>query len=314
MIVRAKKIIITILPALCFLGLARIAQAYSIEQTGQPVKGDFVLEQAKQEIIIGKGERAVREISIINRTGVDRDFTVSVEDMKGNDKGDPTELLGEADGPYPLRNIITPEVNKFHLKHGERVRLPIAISIPHDAEPGGRYGSVLISSSPKNTLGEAGGANVISRLGALFFVRIKGDVNEGGYVEGFDVLTRGELLGWNEPTAFEIRYRNIGNVHSNPRGSILIANVAGVPVEEIEIKPFFSLPKALRYRSVEWNRPLLFGRYTATLTLDPGFGSGKDVKKISFWVIPMMQMWPYVGGLLVVLFLGWRFKLRRQHV
>lgn len=80
--------------------------------------------------------------------------------------------------------------------------------------------------------------------------------------------------------------------------------------------PYFSMPDSLRYREVVWDKDGLFGRYTAELTMNRGYGGNVDVVKIAFWVIP----WNMIGIAVLIAVAAYflffiftrRFELRRR--
>ncbi len=262
---------------------------YIIEQTDATITGDFVIEPAKIELSLSAGEIAERTITVINRTDARKDYLISTEDIKGsNDLSMSVELLGGMQGPYSLKDYISPEVANFSLGSGEKINLPIRIKIPADAEPGGLYGTVLFSVSQQKDPSQEDkfGAKIISRLGSLFFVRVKGDAREGGRLERFN-WEADKMLFFGQPKALEIVFRNDGNVHLNPYGLVEIKNLLGSTVEMIEILPYYSLPDSLRYRKVEASHPIFFGRYTASLALKRGYGDVVEEQKIVFWVLPV---------------------------
>jgi cytochrome c-type biogenesis protein CcmH/NrfF len=46
------------------------------------------------------------------------------------------------------------------------------------------------------------------------------------------------------------------------------------------------MPQSLRFREVQWQPTFLFGRYTAQVKINPGFGSTTETASVVFWVIP----------------------------
>ncbi len=166
-------------------------QIQDLEFTG-PAGGDFVLGPGKSELWMDPGQKITKEIYITNRIGKTMDFKIEIEDFRGSTDPERTVvLLGKERGPYSLKDYLHPEVSRFTLNHGERIILQVEISIPQDAEPGGLYGAVLITAEPPETeiKGEeektASQVRIISRLGTLFFVRVKGDVEAEGFLKDF---------------------------------------------------------------------------------------------------------------------------------
>ena len=241
-------------------------------------KNDFILGPGKTELFLEPGESADRELYITNRLGQDMSFKIEVEDFAGSrDISETIILLGNQRGPYSLKDYIKPEATEFTLKNKQRVILPVTIVIPKDAEPGGLYGTILVSTSPAASGGKetgagasTGGAVTITRLGTLMFVRIKGDVKEEGFLKSFSA--KGKKIFERGPIYFDLVFENNGNVHLNPYGALEIKNLFGSKVGEIIVDPWFAMPDSLRLREVNWNKSFLFGRYTAEAKINRGYG------------------------------------------
>ncbi len=278
---------------------------YSVEHIGSnDAIGDFVVGPGKVELTIKPGESRTVEIATTNRMGDLRQFNLEVEDATGS--ADPEKsiiLLGDERGPYTLRDYISFPTEHYDLKNGERARIPVTISIPADAEPGGRYGSVLVTTVSKQgqdgtVAGAAPASAVVTRVGTLFFITIPGDIETGGEFKKFATIPN---KSWFDkgPIHFELLFENTGSVHLNPYGEIRITNMMGDEVGAVELEPWFALPKSLRFREVVWNREFLFGRYTAEAYINRGYDNIIDVEEFSFWVLP----WQLTLGILVAIFI-----------
>ncbi len=298
------------------------AKAYTIEDLGLigDPPGDFVLGPGKTELLMEPGEKTARELYISNRLGERMKFKVEIEDFAGSMNPETTVvLLGDQRGPYSLKDYIKPELEEFVLEHGERIKMEVEISVPEDAEPGGRYGSLLVKSVPpgpdlKEEKDKAvPGVKIISRLGTLFFVRVKGEVEEKGFLKDFKTSKEFYEKG---PVPFELLFENQGSVHLTPYGKIEIKNFLDKKIDEIQLDAWFAMPGSLRSRKVEWQRELLFGRYIATVEVSRGYGEDVDKKSVAFWVIPWKLILAGIAALiLIILFLRWifgHFEIRRK--
>lgn len=318
-----KKIIILIFAAIGFFVFTCSASAYIVEDLNFEVSGDIVLGPGKTELWMDKGDKYTKEILISNRSGQKKLFNIRVEDFKGSHNLNETiQFLGEEKGPYSLRDYARPEITEIVLSHGQRLRLPIEISIPEDAEPGGLYGAVLISASNieegADGIGEeksAGKMKIITQLASLFFVRIKGDVLENGYMKDFKPYKNFYEKG---PVSFSVLYENNGSVHTSPYGIIEIKNILGKKVDEIEIDPWFVMPDSLRAREIKWDKGLMFGRYTAVVSLNRGYQDIIDTKSFDFWIIPWrIILVIFLACVIVIWFFVWiisHFEIKRKSI
>ncbi len=279
--------------------------AYELEDISlDSQRTDFVVGPGKVEAELDPGQSRTIEILVSNRTGIDREFMIEVEDFKGSqDPETPVILLGADRGPYSLRDYIRVEEQKFFLPNGKRARVPVTITIPKDAEPGGHYGSVLFSvvSTASATDGQIKAtAPVVSRIGSLLFVRVRGPIAESGLLKDF--MTKGNQSFFTKPLIpLRIIFENTGSIHLNPNGSIIVRNSIGNEIERIDIDPWFVLPGSTRLRETIIERDLMFGRYSAELTLDPGYDTPSQQKTIMFWVLPWK---PFLIALVAIIFLS----------
>ena len=262
--------------------------------------GDFVVGPGRVEIELQPGQTVTYEITVANRISDGRIFDLTVEDMAGTDDGSRSVvLLGDERGPYSIRDYISFPETSFKLDLGERARIPVTISIPKDAEPGGFYGSVLVSTTKTEADPEASAKSpIVARIGTLFFVSVPGDVVRAGETLG---LTLRDSKWWYEsgPIKLSIAFQNSGSLHLSPSGELKIKNFFGEEVGYLELEPWFVLPQSLRNRDITWDRELLFGRYTATAVVSRGYDDLIDTVTVSFWVLP----WKIVGSIFLVVFI-----------
>ena len=270
---------------------------------GNIQQGDFVVGPGKAEIEVQPGQTVVREISVSNRISDGRIFELTVEDIGGSDDAsDAVVLLGKERGPYTIKDYISFPESTFSLKLGERARIPVTISIPPDAEPGGFYGSVLVStvrtSEQEEEVSNTPRSPVIARIGTLFFVTVPGEITTEGQTKEMSLI---DNKWWFEsgPIGLNILYHNTGSVHLNPYGELRIKNLFSEEVGFVELDPWFVLPKSLRSRDISWDRELLLGRYVATAYINRGYDDVIDEVSVVFWVLP----WKIVGGVFAVVFI-----------
>lgn len=317
-----KKIILPILLAIVILTCSGgKALAYQIQDLpGTEVKGDVVLGPTKVEFFLNPGEKATKELMITNRTGETITFTLGVEDFTGSrNVNESVVFLGDAEGPYSLKDWLKPEVSEFTLKHGQRIHLPVEISIPLDADPGGHYGVVFAVIKSPFSEGEGGEKavqgqiSIVSRAGSLFFIRVNGETEEEGLLTDLKTSKKFYEKG---PIPFQVFFENNGSVHLTPYGTIEIKNILGKKVDEIELDPWFVMPDSLRLREVNWEKGFLFGKYTAVISVNRGYQDIIDQKSVEFWVIPWkIVLAVLIVLILIILFFYWvasKFEIKRK--
>ncbi len=271
---------------------------------GDGVFGDFVVGPGKMELSINPGESKTVEITVSNRTGKPHFFEITSEDATGSlDPSQALILLGDDRGPYSMKDYVKVEAPRFELPHNVRARIPVTISIPPDAEPGGLYGSLLVSTVTTDAkagdgAGTASQSAIVARIGSLFFITIPGKVEKDGALKDFTTVPPRSVFQ-NGPIPFGILYENKGPIHLAPYGEIRIRNFFNEEVGFIELSPWFVLPKSVRLREISWEREFLFGRYTATAYINRSYNNAIDEKTLTFWVLPWK---PVIGGFVVVFF------------
>lgn len=299
---------------LVLMGQANSALAYQMQTiTDTPVSNDFVLGPGKVDLTLNPGEKTTQEITVTNRLGQDTNFKVEVEDFTGSYDTDQTVvLLGDKKGPYSMKDFIKPEVSEFTLKHGERISIPVDIVIPAGTQPGGLYASVLVSTVPSDAQAEnQGQAKIISRLGTLYFVRVAGEATESGYLQSFKVSDPKGGFYEAAPVPFEVYYKNEGNVHLKPTGTIEITNMLGKKVGEMTINKgqndsYFVMPNSLRKIVLTWDKALSLGKYTATINMSSNYQlkpSDSQTMSVSFWIIPWKMVLAIIVAIVALVFL-----------
>jgi hypothetical protein len=297
-----------------FANPARAATPYTLEQLPDLINyHDFVVGPGKIELQLSPGQSQTIDLTVANRLGSDKTFSISEEDFTGSNNLDqPVILLGSDRGPYSLKDDIFIPSATISIPFGYKAHIPITITAPANSQPGALYGSVLVSvvSSPGTTTSSGVGASnpIITRIGTLFFVRIPGTVSAEGQLTGFSLPSGG--LVWSNsltktsPILFNILFKNTGDVYLAPYGTISVTNIFGASVGSITVDPWFAMPKSLRFRQVEWDPAFLFGRYVAHVVVNRGYVStatATDTAEVVFWVIPWALILTIFIGLVIVI-------------
>ncbi len=288
--------------------------AVTTEKLGVETLNDFVLEPAKNEVILEPGQSSIEKISVINRMGKTINFQIEVEDIVGSDNiYEQVKLLGDEKGPYSLKDFIIPEITEFTLEAGEKITIPVSVDLPDGAEPRGYYGALIVSSKgAESDVSESdtakGVTKIVTRLGSVFLVKINGDLKESSNLADFKTIGPKKMFYAEHPQGFEVSVKNTGNVHLVHYGEIKIKNIFGKEVTNLPLNAFFSLPDSTRYREIKWPESFSFGYYKAEINLYQGFdGDSKFLNdQISFVVLPW-KILVSLAVLIVIIYLLFRF-------
>ncbi len=212
----------------------------------------------------------------------------------------------EEDTTYSLRKWITITPEEFTLEGKGDQTVNFIIEVPQNAEPGGKYGSVLVGIT--GSMQEDGtGAVISTKTGSLVLLMVAGDLKEKLSVKDFSTSSFQEY----GPVAFEIRFENKGTVHVKPKGYIVIANWFNNNVKELEFPQENVMPGAVRKIKAEWDTKWLFGKYTATIFGVYGVSNQNiDSRVITFWVLPWKIILGIVVGLALIFIFF--FKTRKR--
>lgn len=193
--------------------------------------------------------------------------------------------------------------------------LPVRITVPEDAAPGGHYAALLIGNKAPDEAPGEGSVSVTSAIASLFFLNISGDVLERGRIRDFS----SDNYFYQAPEArFSLRFENLGNVHLQPRGDITIYNMWGkrrgyIPVNQSTADWGNVLPDSMRRFSFVWSGDIgLYdiGRYRAEATL----GYGTDAVRYAgattyFWIVPVVQVAKVLGTAAFLIFIfAWAIR------
>ncbi len=256
------------------------------------------------------GSHSSGTIKVTNLTDTLISLKVGRQNFVAKGEEGEIELVDNADPLYSLApwfNISEPAVD---VPARATKEVHYTVDIPANAEPGGRYGSIIFSSIPPKLPAGQSGASVVQTIAGIVFERINGVANEKLEVASFGAEKSFYEYG---PVKISTRLKNTGTVHEKATGTITVKNMLGIKVASIPLDEHFVIPGSIRHLKNDWptgkKQPILFGRYTATL--DATYAGGQKITaSTSFTVLP----WKVLAVILVVLILlilvFWRGRKR----
>ena len=276
--------------------------------------GGVTVSPVTFELTTNPGDTISNIIKVSNPTDSVLSVKMEAEDFKavGEEGRVITTSEESEDTTYSLRKWIKMVPEEFTLEPNEQKLVDFLIEVPENAEPGGKYGSILAGVSGSLSSGGSGAA-VSTKTGALVLLMVSGDLNEELRVNNFLAPS---FLEYG-PVPFEIKFKNTGTVHVRPRGFVVVTDLFGKKVTEIEFSQKNVLPGAIRKNDAIWDTKWLFGKYTATVVGNYGTGNIPFEPRVTtFWVLPWKLM---LGISLIILFAiifviktkkRWRMALR----
>ncbi len=304
-----KNVVVVVSAVLVLIYPLQSTRGFEVKKNPNArIENSFLVGPSKIELEIPSGASKTTEILIENRTGRDQMFEISFEDFTaGTSSIEVVSLLGQEQGSRSLKNFFSIEKNKFFLSQGDRLSLPVTISIPNGINPGGLYGSLVVSATLESSSrvtesnNAYSGATVLGRVATLFFITVSGDIDREGQLISF-VTKNYKKLFFTKEIPFRVEYRNTGDVSLNPYGKVEVTNLFGKKVYEQILEPWFVLPESTRTRDVLVSGSF-FGRYTASIELNRGYEDIVDEEVFAFYVVSReaLLILAIIGVLVVLL-------------
>ncbi|MFH1546524.1 MAG: hypothetical protein ABIE14_04055 [Patescibacteria group bacterium] len=240
------------------------------------------VKPVRTELTIDPGSFASATIRVINSEGIP--VTVRPEIViytKNDEQGFPVAEDLSADHPLNIRDWIEFSAEDLSLDPNSEEEVTFTVNVPADAQPGGRYASILYTSFDDAA---SGGVKIQVAVPSLILVKVTGEEIHSGEVLSFGVKD-GKLLGDQSP-ALAVNFKNNGNVHEKPSGSITLTDSAGVQLTQIaryrdpvsgelvvadaiplNLDGGNVLPGSSRIFTADWNENIQSGKFTARLEL-----------------------------------------------
>lgn len=212
--------------------------------------------------------------------------------------------LTEDDTSFSLASWIDVSPDTVEIPASSTQDFEVDINVPDNAEPGSHFGSVVFQTIPPEQ--EDAQALISQEIAPVILVRIAGDTTESAQIAEF----KSELGFYSNQKSINLisRIENTGNVHFKPTGQIVVKNMFGKEVSSFELDSQNVLPDSVRKYTTEWiPGGLLFGNYTATLTLVSDDGNSISTAETSFFAFPYQVIMPVlllVGLAIFIIYKG----------
>ncbi len=221
------------------------------------------------------------------------------------------------------------------LEAGEQKIIPLKITIPNNAEPGGHFAVVFWGTSPSGATGVSIGA----KTGILVLLSVNGEVKEEAGLLNFNTVNK-QFFFNTLPVSLEYRFKNDGGDRIKPTGEITIRNTIFLPADRINANPSEGnvLPNSTRKINIDWVKyerradyvaPSNFikkffsdasyqwknfavGLYSANLNVAYG-SQGTEVKKTTFFFVFPWQLVVILVTTFIIIFFGGKKLIKRYN-
>ncbi len=281
----------------------------------------LTISPAKIEVSVNPGSVVQEDFLIMNEQQDTMTFYTSAENFEAQGETGTPFFIKEDKG---LDSWITVD-KSFTLKRGEQKTVKVSVNVPKDAEPGGHFAAIFLSTTPPD--GPKGQVSVGAKIGVLLLLRVNGDIKEGGGVIEF-APTHNQTYYTSLPVSFFYRFNNTGNDRLRPRGDVVIDNVIGWNKTKFDANPEQGnvLPSSVRRFELAWGssedaqikrnffqeavyqaKHFAFGAYNIKLALDIN-----QTKNSSFtvYVFPWQL---FIFSILILIIVGGVLKVLIRH-
>jgi len=289
--------------------------------------------------------KSVSDTLYVSNLSLNQELQVNirlVDFSAANETGTPALHLADnaPQTPWSLKPFVKLQ-NSVRIGAGKSVNIPITVTVPANQGAGSYYSAVEYTAQNPETKEKV---NISASTASLLFVTVPGEANEKLRMKQFGAFESDKNDGGSfknfflggAPKEFAYRLQNEGSIAEQPSGSMVIKNMFGRTVKEVEdvnIKKQLVLigqtrriqacvkssvltskaPTGQETKQTVCDDPgLLPGRYTAQVALYYGL-NGNNSQEIlataSFWYLPW---WSIVGlGIVILLIIGLVWLIRR---
>ena len=242
-----------------------------VEATASTIR----ISNPKVELEMAPGETLSGEIVVENPEDEEVKTRVYLEDWVYAPGGKGEKNFTPAGStPLSASKWITFNPSDEVLKPFGRFTARYTISVPKEAA--GTYYSVLFFETILGNATNDEGVNVLvaGRVGALFFVQVKGTVNRAGEIQSVKV----ETPQGNKPMEILTTFHNMGNVDITLGGNLLIMDAEGKILGRGDLNKIYTFPGSTESGKTQWVGRLPKGQHQLLITYDLGKGK-TDVKE-----------------------------------
>lgn len=263
---------------------------------------------ARQELKVSPGETISVNVRFYNLGEKALVGLVKVADFIVNNKEGNPRIIEDAiqlSPKYTASHWYTLSTDKAIIAANDKVGIEAKIKVPLDAHPGGRYSAIYFEPTGNDlstaARGTGAGVGVSSRIAALIYFRVAGDITENALISKFFAPSFFEY----GPIKVETEILNRGDYHIAPSGIISLTDMFGGLIAQEKLKEDINIfPDAARSYVNELGSKWMFGRYRMDIAASYGEKGQALTRFIYVWVIPWKIVVIITLTLILLILLG----------
>jgi len=276
----------------------------------------LVVYPARQSLEVEPGEKTSVVVNFVNQAKEPVSGFIRIVDFIVRDnQGTPELIENTFDAPekYAASSWFKTEFDKITLPaNNETVTIQARISVPKNANPGGKYVAIYFQAQPfefatSNSSQHEVGTTISPRLASLIYLKVKGPIKESAFVAKFQPKQSFFEYG---PVEIITEILNRGDYHISPRGEIILTDVFGRVVDKSLLKKEVNIfPDTTRTFSNTLGKKWMIGKYRASLTATYGEKNTVLTAFSEFWVFPWKVVMIIVLTLIIIILLVRHFYI-----
>jgi hypothetical protein len=280
-----KKVIVKKLIILFVFFFIFLFVRQSLAQTTLPL----AVYPARQQLEVNPGERTAVTLNFVNKNDQPISGFFKVVDFIVLDKeGRPTfiEDPTQINPKFSASSWFSLYYDRGTIPANEKISLQATVTVPANANPGGRYVAIFFEPAAANTLPSGAQkeatTGIAPRLAGLVYIKVNGPVKEAAWVTRFFTKSFWEF----GPIDVETEILNRGDYHIMPRGAITLYDLFGNRVDQQKIEEQNIFPDVSRAYKNSLGFKFMVGRYRAELSGSYGDSGRSITAQLYFWVFP----------------------------
>ena len=265
MLIKVFKKLLFLLPLLLF-----IFPFYVIAQS--PEKIGFSISPFSFEYDAKPGDKINGVLRVENINNEEINVTIDPESLIAYGQ-DGQVALTEEEPTFSLKKWVVLNKKSERIKPKDFAYFDFTINVPKDIEPGTHYGALTVTFTGDKKEFTSTGADIIQKSSAIVLLRLPGDTVEDLRLTYFQT---DKFFYTDTNVKFSALLENKGNVHVKPFGQILIFDLFGNKIKEINLTGKNVLPNNKRIFEEDVNiEPISYFR--AELNMFYGSTSQKTI-------------------------------------